>query len=247
MPVAGRSMDGVAVGVPVAASADLAWLTAAQMREVDRLTVEDLGLTLVQMMENAGRALADLIVRRFDPRTALILAGPGANGGGGIAAARHLANRGVRARIVLAAGVPRMGRVPRIQLGIAQRLGIPVSVRPDPGADVLVDALLGYALDGDPRGRAAELIRWANGSGIPVVALDLPSGLDATTGRVGDPCIRATATLTLAMPKAGLRHAPEVVGELYLADISIPPSVYGRVGAELSATPFREASLVRIV
>lgn len=234
------------IDVPAIPAADLAWLTAAQMREVDRLMMEDIGVTLVQMMENAGRALADLVLRRFGARTALVMAGSGGNGGGGIAAARHLANRGVRARVVLAAGVSRMARVPRIQLGIARRLGISISTQPDPGADVLIDALLGYGLEGDPRGRAAELIRWANAAEAPVVALDLPSGLDATTGRVGDPCIRAAATLTLAMPKAGLREAPEVVGELYLADISVPPSVYRDVGAELAATPFRKAPLVRI-
>ncbi len=216
------------------------------MREVDRLVVEDLGITLVQMMENAGRALADLVVRRFGARTVLVLAGSGGNGGGGIAAARHLLNRGVRAEVVLAAGVPRMARVPRIQLGIARRLGIPVSVRPEPEVDVLVDAFLGYGLVGDPRGRAAELIRWANAAGPAIVSLDLPSGLDATTGRVGDPCIRATAMQTLAMPKAGLREAPDIVGELYLADISVPPFVYRRVGAELAASPFRGSPLVRI-
>lgn len=237
----------MALDLPEVEADRLAWLTAAQMREVDRVMVEDLGISLVQMMENAGRALADLVVRRFDPGTALVMAGPRGNGGGGIAAARHLANRGVRVRIVLAAGVPRMGRVTRLQLGIAQRMGIPVSVRPDPDAEVLVDALLGYALEGDPRGPAAELIGWANGTGAPVAALDLPSGLDASTGRVGDPCVRATATLTLAMPKIGLREAPEVVGELYLADISVPPAAYRAIGCEVPTTPFRDAPLVRIV
>jgi NAD(P)H-hydrate epimerase len=92
--------------------------------------------------------------------------------------------------------------------------------------DLVIDALIGYSLRGSPRGRAAELIRWANGSGDPVLSLDLPSGLDATSGEASDPCVRASATMTLALPKTGLRSAPDHVGDLYLADISVPPLVY---------------------
>ena len=113
-------------------------------------------------------------------------------------------------------------------------------------ADLVLDALMGYSLHGDPRGRAAELIRWANDRGASVCSLDLPSGLDATTGRVGDPCVRASATLTLALPKAGLATAPDVVGELYLADISIPPAVYARIDVPIEAI-FAPGPVLRLV
>lgn len=230
--------------VPEVPGDSLAWVTAEQMREIDRVMIEDLGITLVQMMENAGRNLAELIVRRYEPRSAVVLVGSGGNGGGGIVAARHLANRGVAPRIVLSRGPGHIGNIPRLQLGIARRLGIAIGTEPEP-ADVIVDALLGYSLEGDPRGRPAEFIGWANAEASPVCALDLPSGLDATTGRVGDPCVRADATMTLAMPKAGLHEAPGVVGELYLADISVPPSAYRSIGIDVPS-PFTRGPLVRV-
>ena len=115
----------------------------------------------------------------------------------------------------------------------------------DPGpADLILDAVLGYSLMGDPHGRAAESINVVNGRDDPILSLDTPSGLDTTTGRVGDPCIRADATLTLALPKTGLVESPEVVGDLYLADISVPPSVYLAFGIA-SEAPFTAGPVVR--
>lgn len=107
-----------------------------------------------------------------------------------------------------------------------------------------MDALVGYSLRGDPHGRTAELIEWANAQPAPVVSLDTPSGLDVTTGRLGDPCVRAAATLTLAMLKRGLLDSA-VVGELYLGDISVPPWLYERVGSE-RPRPFGRAGVVRV-
>ena len=203
-------------------------LTADQMREVDRIMVEDLHIELVQMMENAGRNLAELALRRFRPKTVTVLAGPGGNGGGGLAAARHLANRGADVRVTLARARSDLAAVPGHQLDILARMGIQVSSEPRP-AGLVVDALIGYGLRGDPSGRTAELIGWANAHAPAILALDTPSGLDVTTGRAGTPCVRATATLTLALPKTGLASAGET-GELFLADISVPPAVYRRFG-----------------
>ncbi len=235
---------------PAARGSDLPWITTEQMREIDRIVVEELGVTLVQMMENAGRHLADLAIRRFACRSAVVLAGPGANGGGGIAAARHLANRGVDVRVVLSRGAEALGEVPRLQLEAVQRLGVGVSEALEapgvPAADLVVDAVIGYGLSGDPRGRAAELVTWAKDQEAPVLSLDVPSGLDATTGRVGDPCVRAAATLTLAMPKVGLRAALDVVGELYLADVSVPPRAYRAVGVEVGPI-FWPGAILRVL
>ena len=94
----------------------------------------------------------------------------------------------------------------------------------------MIDALIGYSLRGNPAGRAAELIEGTNRQPAPVLSLDTPSGLEVTTGLAGSPCVKATATLTLALPKAGLLVAPELVGRLYLADISVPRLVYERMG-----------------
>jgi NAD(P)H-hydrate epimerase len=159
-------------------------------------------------------------------------------------AARHLANHGVRVAVTLAADRDRLGEVPRHQLAILERMGVPIGTGPVAG-ELVLDALIGYSLRGDPRARAAELIRWANDQEAPVCSLDVPSGLDATTGDVRDPCVRATATLTLALPKTGLAYAPGVVGELYLADISIAPVVYGKLGMELGPV-FSSGPILRI-
>lgn len=204
-------------------------VTAEQMREVDRVAVEEIGLLLLQMMENAGVRVAELVLDRFRPHAVAVVCGRGGNGGGGLVAARHLANHGVRVGVTLADDAGRLGDVPLHQLSILRRMGVPVGVEPA-SADVVLDSLIGYSLRGDPRGRAADLVRWANEQEAPTCSLDVPSGLDATTGLNGDPCIRATATLTLALPKTGLAMAPAVVGELYLADISIPSSVYAALG-----------------
>ena len=219
-------------------------LSAEQMRAVDRAMIEDLHIELIQMMENAGRALALLAIRRFAPMRAVVLAGPGGNGGGGLVAARHLANRGVAVSVAVPTPAERMTPVAAHQLDILQRMGIPVTATPEPGQLVL-DALIGYSLHGDPAGRAAELIRWTERAGAPVLSLDAPSGLDVTTGRAATPCIRATATLTLALPKRGLIGAEEV-GELYLADISVPPSLYRRMRLDVPEL-FDEEGLTHLV
>ena len=191
---------------------DIPHLTTEQMREVDRLMVEKYGIELMQMMENAGRHLAALARDRFldgDPtgRDIVLLAGGGGNGGGGLVAARRLHAWGGRVRVFLSKPPKEYKGVPAHQLAIVRELEIRCDdqkdVAPISGADLVIDALIGYSLRGDPVGAAASLIRGANDSAAPVLSLDLPSGLDATTGEQKDPVVRAAATLTLALPKAG--------------------------------------------
>jgi NAD(P)H-hydrate epimerase len=228
--------------MPTYAGNDVPEPTADQMRQVDKAMVQDLHIELLQMMENAGRNVADLAVSRFSPASVTVLSGPGGNGGGGLVAARHLVNRGCSVSVVLSQPES-LTEVPAHQADILARMGAAVVEQP-PSADLIVDALIGYSLRGNPTGRAAELIEWANQQPSPILALDTPSGLDVTTGVAGSPHIRATATLTLALPKVGLIAAP-AVGELYLADISVPPVVYQRLGV----TPpklFRDATVIRL-
>ncbi|MBV9601024.1 MAG: NAD(P)H-hydrate epimerase [Chloroflexi bacterium] len=221
-------------------------LTVDQMREVDRLMLEEFQIGLLQMMENAGRALA-LEARRLlggDVRGSRVIvpAGRGGNGGGGLTAARRLSIWGADVSVVLGASRSEFEGVPRHQLDIVERL--PVLVREAPfdemedalrSADLILDALIGYSLRGAPREPIASVIRAANASRTPLLALDIPSGLNADTGEVCDPTIRAVATLTLALPKAGLtrRAAAAWVGDLYLADISVPDAVYARLGVSV--------------
>src|SRR5260370_4783717 len=171
--------------------------TASQMREVDRAMIEDFHIELVQMMENAGHNLASLAGGLYAPRTVVVLAGPGGNGGGGLVAARHLRNRGADVSVVL--GAPGLAPVPAHQLDIIERMGVPVLDQPA-GAGLVIDALPGYSLHGDPAPRFAELITWANGQPAPVLALDTPSGLDVTTRPQSAPSVRPSATLTVALP-----------------------------------------------
>jgi NAD(P)H-hydrate epimerase len=212
-----------------------------QMREVDRLMTEEVGISLLQMMENAGRCLATHARAMLDGdvrgRRILVLAGRGGNGGGGLAAARRLSIWGADVAVTLAQPPADMRGVPRQQLAILEWMGIPAHAAGDRAglnrdADLVIDALIGYSLRGAPAAPVAALIRAANDSSQPVLALDLPSGLDGDSGQPSEPTIRATETLTLALPKRGLLTpiARPWVGTLYLADISVPERVYRRLG-----------------
>lgn len=210
-------------------------VTADQMREVDRLMTEELHIDLVQMMENAGRALAEqarrMVGASYNARI-VVLAGGGGNGGGGAAAARRLAIWGADVSLVLAQPRASMSPVAARQVDIAESSGVVLTdERALAGAALIIDALVGYSLRDGPRGRVAELITAANASHVPILALDLPSGLDPDTGEAHLPTVRANATLTLALPKAGLLApcARGWVGELYLADISVPAAVYRKL------------------
>jgi NAD(P)H-hydrate epimerase len=234
-------------------------VTVAQMREVDRLMTDEMAISLLQMMENAGRALAQQARSMFGGdsrgRRVAVLAGPGGNGGGGLAAARRLSTWGADVFAILAQPPAQMAEVPRHQLAALERMGVPRlgaehldTIGLDlQRADLILDALIGYSLRGAPRGPIAALIRAANASGIPILALDVPSGLDSDTGEAAEPTIRASATLTLALPKVGLLR-PGVdawVGELALADISVPEVVYQRLG--LSVGPiFARSDIVPV-
>ena len=228
------------VMVPEVAAVDVPWVTTEQMREVDRVMVEDLGIKLIQMMENAGRSLADLAMERFSPETVTVLAGTGGNGGGAMVAARHLANRGVRVSVAVTSR-QRLRPVPEQQFQILSKLDI--SLQPEPeDSDLIIDGVIGYSLSGDPVGRAADLTAWC--SGRTVLSLDIPSGVDGTTGQIHNPHVEAVATLTLAAPKVGMREA-SAVGELYLADISVPPRVFRNLGFT-SMDGLGTAGLVRL-
>lgn len=241
--------------IPTISAEDVPFLTTEQMIEVDRSMVEDYEILLIQMMENAGRNLAHLARERFlsgDPRDAevVVLAGSGGNGGGALVCARRLACWGARVRVLSSAEPDEMSEVPHHQLSILDNMGVEIAAAPKSKAPALVvDGILGYSLKGDPRGRARVLIDWANEVACPVLSLDAPSGVDTSTGRIATPAVRATATMTLALPKKGLAAASvrDHLGELYLADISVPPKLYAADALQLEVGPvFAAGDIVRV-
>lgn len=217
-------------------------ITTNQMREVDRVAIEELGPNLYQMMENAGRNLAlmvmDVLGSDWSSTPITVLAGTGGNGGGGICAARHLANRGADVALVVSEPT-RLRSVPKQQLDIYRSTSGKVTEVADletlrPG--LIVDAVIGYSLSNAPRGAAAQIIEWLTSRRAHVISLDVPSGIDSTTGAAPGAHVRASTTLTLALPKTAL-DASEV-GDLWLADIGIPGEVYKRLGIDVPPAVF---------
>lgn len=218
-------------GIPVPA------VNEEEMRQIDRSAVEEFHLGILQMMENAGKALAEnaFAMLGSQQRSVTVLAGPGGNGGGGICAARHLHNRGLEVCLILANNTKELHEPALAQFNILRQTSatlIPPAdvVKSIRSAALVVDALLGYSLQGAPRGRIKELIEICNREAARVLSLDLPSGMNATTGDAPGVIITGCErTLTLALPKIGLT---QYLGGLYLADIGIPPEVYDKLGLQ---------------
>jgi NAD(P)H-hydrate epimerase len=227
------------------------WVTVpsvdeAQMREVDRIAMEDFNLGILQMMENAGRNLARQAFRFINEnqspdqrKKVLVIAGSGGNGGGGICAARHLHNHGVEVFLILSSTPDQITGAAQTQLSILNSAGLTPKTKEDAletiaKVDLVLDAIIGYTLKGAPRGNAKALIEAINQSDTPVISLDLPSGLDTSSGETPGVCVNASQTMSLALPKPGLANS--ICGDLYLADIGIPPEVYRPLG--LMVEPF---------
>lgn len=222
-------------------------VTVGQMREVDRIAVDHHTPNLYQMMENAGRSLADVVTTRlgndWTDIPISVLVGPGNNGAGGTAAARHLANRGGAVSLI-------MSREPAPDTILDQQLGIYMeteglvadSLTDESG--LVVDALVGYGLDDAPRGAIAEMIAAINKADVSVVSLDIPSGVDGDTGKAPGRAVVADETLTLALPKPGLGAAQS--GDIWLADLGIPLGVFKRAGIEVPPRIFENGPLVHL-
>ena len=210
------------------------------IRRFDRHAIEDLGIPGTVLMENAGRQIADaardMIQGAADPKV-LILAGRGNNGGDGFVVARHLAMDGVRADVVLPAPRNEVRGDAGTNLDILERMGFEIRVLDGPAqatvaqlevllaaADLVVDGLLGTGTRGEIRQPYADVIDAVNAAGRPVLAIDIPSGMDCDTGRPLGPTIRATRTVTMAALKTGFGQpgAAAYTGEVILADIGVP-------------------------
>jgi len=218
------------------------------MREVDRIVTGHSGFALIEMMELAGKNLSDFIVHQW-PRgvrigPVVVLAGKGHNGGGGICCANHLTDCGVDVRLCLSSPESELAHATSAQLQhFRQRGGRVTALDELEHPFLIVDAMIGYGLRGEPDITIAGLVLWANEQSVPVVSLDAPTGLNVDTGIASAVCIKADKTVTLALPKHGLASAD--VGELWLSDIGINPEVYRSMGI-IFDSPFAGASFIRL-
>lgn len=219
-------------------------VTAEEMRELDRATIEEIGIPGPVLMENAGLRLlevAEEMLGEIAGKKVTIFVGKGNNGGDGLVLARHLVNRGAEVKVLLMCRPEEIKGDALLNLKIYQNMGQKVhQVLRDNGLNIVrlalfsshlvVDAIFGTGFKGrvdDFTGRVIEII---NSSQRPVLAVDIPSGLEANTGQVWGPCVKAAATVTFGLPKVGLVLYPgaEYTGTLYIADISIPRTVVDR-------------------
>ena len=225
--------------------------TAAQMAEVDRIASEDLGIPLELLMENASRQIAvaaRLFLGDVAGKRVVAFAGSGNNGGDALGALRHLSGWGAEVGAVLSGPVDGLRPLARRQHQLLAGLGVAGSDVPVDEAHLILDGLLGYTASGPPRDDLAELIRTANASRLPILAVDLPPGLHPDTGEPLGITIRAALTVTLALPKRGLvvTRSRALVGDLLLADIGIPPQAFDRLAIETRGL-FERGDLVRII
>ena len=216
-------------------------LNAAQMRDADRQTIDDIGIPSMVLMENAGRQVVAALEAAYDDlsdRHVALLCGPGNNGGDGFVVARTLFQRGVEVSVFVIATMAAIKGDARLNLEILGRLGLTVVEISDEHAwdlhfseisqcDLIVDAVFGTGLKSPLTGMMETVAADVNASGIPVVAIDVPSGLSADHPEPIGECIHAAMTVTLAAPKLPLVLPPgeALAGNIVVADIGIPPAV----------------------
>lgn len=216
-------------------------MSRQEVRAFDQRAIEQLGVPGVILMENAGRQAADVAAHMLQESggcRALVIAGPGNNGGDGFVIARHLLTWGYEVEVLLMADAERVKGDALINYRPLKALGIAVIELGDVPAeelrqrilesaaesDLLIDAMLGTGLTDEVREPFATAIEALNEAARPVLAIDVPSGLDADTGRPLGRAVRATATVTMVAPKMGFEEeaAAEYLGEVYVADIGVP-------------------------
>jgi len=201
-------------------------VTAGLMRALDARAIEECGVPGAVLMENAGRAVFEVLLERFGPardRRFHVVAGTGNNGGDGFVAARYLRLAGARVTLSV------IGDPERIRGDAATHYALlaPLGLRPEPFSSpgsLKIDALLGTGAAGAPRQDAAQAIRWMNADPQPTISVDIPSGVDADTGATPGEAVRAAVTVTFGYPKVGMLLAPgsECCGEIVVRDIGFP-------------------------
>ncbi len=210
-------------------------VTREQIREVDRIAIEDYAMPGVILMENAGRGAADVALEMLGGQEnahVAVVCGRGNNGGDGFVVARHLHNHGLAVTVHLCSPRDKIGGDALVNLQIAEKMRLDIRQSAPgesdfSGSDLIVDALLGTGLSGEVREPYASAIQVINAAGKPVLAIDIPSGLDANTGEILGCCVRADRTATFALPKTGFtrNRGPEMTGQVTVVDIGVPRSI----------------------
>jgi len=217
-------------------------LTREQSRRLDRLAIEQYGISGLVLMENAGRGVVDVLCARGIDGPVVICCGKGNNAGDGFVIARHLQLRRFDARLLLWASPSELGGDAAANFRILEKTGAPIEVfaaEHDPGrlerqlsgAAWIVDALLGTGARGEPRPPLDAVIDQLNAVGVPIMAIDLPSGLDCDNGQAAKHTIRAAATCTFFTAKPGFfaPGADAYVGALHVVDIGAPRKLIDEV------------------
>lgn len=250
-------------------------LTGDEAKQMEQLLVERYLIEPLQTQENAGRSLAEC-ARRLLPiaepqeaslqpgltghtlppgveqRAIVVLAGRGPNGAVGLAAARHLLNWGADVQIICSYPAEEYEGIAQSQLQRLIAMGAPLAWAEQgwelPPCDLVIDAIIGCGLRGNPRGRARDLIQLANSTVAPILSLETPSGLDTESGEIYTPCVHAQATLSLGLPRRGLL-APgteTVRGTLFLGDVGIPGALWWDLGLEEIPGLFARQSVIEL-
>jgi len=219
-------------------SSGLPTLSSAQVKQVDALAAERFGIPVEWLMETAGWQIACFVRQR-----AAVVCGVGNNAGDGLAAARHL-DRWGRLASVSCVDKSRLKGPAARELEALRRIGVEVGDELDiEDAEVIVDAIFGTGLSRAPEGKFAKWIDAINRSGKSVIAVDVPSGLDAETGVAYSPTVQADVTITLGLPKPGLL---KLSGRVLVADIGVPIEAYEAIGIAVPHDLFAQGDLVRL-
>jgi NAD(P)H-hydrate epimerase len=214
-------------------------MSSAALRQADKQASSRFGIEPIQLMEVAGWQIARVVddfVGGVRGKRVIVVAGSGNNGGDALVAARFLHQRGAHVRASVLPARDSNSLAARHERTV-QGLGIATLEAPqgvDPSADVLVDGLFGIGIRLPLRDPAPRIIEAMNASRVPIVAVDVPSGLDADTGAGSESAVRASATITLVAPKPGLRGATNA-GRILVADIGMPVAVFSSERAALAA------------
>lgn len=210
------------------------FLTRDQARELDRRAIDGFGMPGVALMENAGRNIAELLRSLGTNGPVAVCCGPGNNGGDGFVIARHLDNAGVPVRVRMFSAPEKLGGDSLVNYRVLTGGGVPVEILKNPdetilrrdfaAADWIVDALFGSGQSGPLRPPFDNVVQAINSSGVRVLAVDIPSGLDCDTGRPQRPTVRAMHTATIAAPKKGFAEpgAAEWTGAVHIIDMGVP-------------------------
>jgi len=213
-------------------------VTAKRIREIDTLAQEKYSIPSIILMENAGKAAAEEIIKFINndlSKKMAVFCGRGNNGGDGFVAARHLATSGANVVIYIIGAMNEVKKdEPLINLNILRKMGLNITELKDTkslkklrrkfNCDIIVDAIFGTGFSGKLPDFVSNLILYLNSTNIQIISIDVPSGLDSTTGRIADVSINAAATITFGLSKTGFvkNDGPKVTGKVMVRNISYP-------------------------